>query len=76
MRTTPPEDNIPPEDNSPGDDSHLTTLPEDDSSQDDSPGGKNNNNNNDNTGHLSCGGVVLRGSCQVGVVPGGVVLEP
>ena len=62
--------------------------------QDDSPGGNNNNNNNnnDNTGHLSCGGVVLRGrrppgelscggvvlrgSCQVGVIPGGVVLEP
>ena len=35
---------------------------------------------NDNTGYLSCGesssgGVVLRGSCQVGVVPGGVVLR-
>ena len=27
-------------------------------------------------GETSSGGVVLRGSCQVGVIPGGVVLEP
>ena len=46
--------------------------------EDDSPGGNNNynNNNNDNTGHLSCGGVVLWGSRPPGEMScGGDVLR-
>ena len=64
IRTTPPG-TTPPQDDSPGGRLPRRTSPP----EDDSPGGNNNNNNNnnnDNTGHLSCEGVVLRGSCPVG----------
>ena len=73
IRTTPPGGRLPrrttpPEDVSPaGQLPRKTSPPEDVSPAGRLPGGNNNNNNNnDNTGHLSCGGVVLRGRRPLG----------